>query len=53
MLRSVPPEAWEWAGHQEGVGAVTLRDIPRLMREHDDSHRVEIDALAAGLATAR
>jgi len=53
VLRSVPAESWAWAGRQEGVGAVTLGDIPRLMREHDDSHRAEIDALVAGLATAR
>jgi hypothetical protein len=53
VLRSVPPEAWAWRGTQEGVGPVTLRDIPRLMREHDDAHRAEVDALIAGLAAAR
>lgn len=53
VLRSVPEESWAWAGRQEGVGAVTLGDIPRLMREHDDAHRGEIDTLVAGLATAR
>jgi len=29
----------------EGVGRVTLRDILRMMREHDLSHREEIAAL--------
>jgi hypothetical protein len=52
VLRSVPAESWGWAGRQEGVGVVTVRDIPRLMREHDDSHRAEIGALIAGVATA-
>jgi len=47
-LRSVPETAWARAGHQEGVGRVTLGDVPRLMREHDDSHRAEIAALLAG-----
>ena len=47
-LRSVPPEAWERAGRQVGVGAITLRDVPRMMRAHDDAHRAEIAALLAG-----
>jgi len=47
-LRSVPETAWGRAGHQEGVGRVTLRDVPRMMHEHDDSHRAEIAALLAG-----
>jgi hypothetical protein len=48
LLRSVPPAAWGRAGRQEGVGRVTLRDVPRMMREHDDAHRAEIAALLAG-----
>ena len=48
LLRSAEDAAWDRAGLQEGVGRVTLRDIPRLMREHDDSHRAEIAALLAG-----
>jgi hypothetical protein len=42
LLRSAPEGAWSRAGVQEGVGAVTLSDVPRLMREHDASHRAEI-----------
>ena len=44
-LRGVPEDAWDRAGTQEGVGRVTLRDLPRLMVEHDDSHREEIAEL--------
>ena len=47
QLRSAPASAWERSGRQEGVGPVTLRDVPRMMHEHDDSHRAEIAALLA------
>jgi hypothetical protein len=53
LLRSVPAAAWGRAGRQEGVGRVLLRDIPRMMREHDDSHRAEIAALLAGTPIPR
>ena len=33
---------WNRRGEQEGVGAVTLCDIPSMMAEHDESHRKEI-----------
>jgi hypothetical protein len=49
-LRSTFAESWSRSGRQEGVGAVRLGDIPRLMREHDDSHRAEIAALVAEAA---
>ena len=48
VLRTVPSGAWEREGRQTGVGAITLRDVPRMMREHDDGHRAEIAALLAG-----
>jgi DinB superfamily len=48
LLRSVEGAAWDRAGRQEGVGSITLRDVPRMMCEHDDSHRAEIAALLAG-----
>lgn len=41
-------DVWERSGRQEGVGPVALRDIPRMMREHDAAHREEIAALLAG-----
>jgi hypothetical protein len=53
LLRSLPDAAWSRAGRQEGVGPITLRDVPRMMREHDDSHRAEIAALLAGLPIPR
>jgi hypothetical protein len=52
-LRSLEGDAWERAGVQEGVGTITLRDIPRMMHEHDLSHRREIEALLQELATRR
>ncbi len=48
-LRSVAPEQWARKGRQEGVGAVALEDLPRMMLEHDASHRAEIGALVAEL----
>jgi hypothetical protein len=45
LIRSLPDAAWSRAGTQEGVGALRLADLPRLMNEHDDSHRAEVEAL--------
>jgi hypothetical protein len=53
LLRSLPDGAWGRPGRQEGVGPLFLRDVPRLMREHDDSHRAEIAALLAGTSRPR
>jgi hypothetical protein len=44
LLRTVPAATWRRDGVQEGVGPVTLADIPRMMRDHDASHRAEIMA---------
>jgi hypothetical protein len=44
---------WERTGVVEGIGKVTLRDVPRMMHEHDLSHRAEIEALLDELATRR
>ena len=44
-MRALRSSDWERAGTQEGVGRVTLADIPRLMAEHDASHRREIEEL--------
>ena len=43
----------ERTGVLEGIGKVTLRDLPRLMYDHDLAHRAEIDALLDELATRR
>ena len=34
------------SGRQEGVGPVVLGDLPGMMREHDRSHRGELEELA-------
>ena len=45
VLRGLPPAAWDRGGRQDGVGRVTLRDLPRMMSEHDLGHRQEIATL--------
>lgn len=53
-LRRLSGDEWDRAGSQEGVGRVTLADIPRLMAEHDRSHGDEIaDLLALVRGTPR
>lgn len=49
LLRSLAPAQWTRTGTQEGVGRVALGDLPRMMAEHDASHRAEIDAWFGGL----
>jgi len=46
LLRSVGSDEWARSGTQEGVGRVSLSDLPRLMADHDASHRAEIEAWA-------
>jgi hypothetical protein len=45
VLRSVDRTGWTRAGEQEGVGRITLLDVPRMMLRHDRSHAAEIGAL--------
>lgn len=52
-LRALPEDAWQRTGVLEGVGKVTLHDVPRMMHEHDLSHRAEIEALLEELAARR
>jgi hypothetical protein len=49
-LRDATAENWANGGTQEGVGMVTLADIPRLMLAHDRSHADEIVSLLTALA---
>jgi len=42
-LRSLTPEQWLRRGTQDGVGPVSLCDLPAMMAEHDAAHRREID----------
>jgi hypothetical protein len=44
LLETLPPEAWTRGGTQEGVGAVTLCDMPAFLRQHDQAHAAEIEA---------
>jgi hypothetical protein len=46
ILATVADDEWSRGGMQEGVGPVTLGDIPQMMAEHDASHRNELRALA-------
>lgn len=51
-LRSLNGEQWKRKGTQEGVGALALSDLPGRMVEHDEEHRVEIEALLTRLRSA-
>jgi hypothetical protein len=42
VLRSVQSAQWSRPGIQDGVGRLTLGDVPRMMYEHDATHRNEI-----------
>lgn len=48
-LRSVTGEHWARSGRQEGVGAVTLAELPRRMLDHDRAHLNEIADLLQDL----
>src|SRR5688572_30681037 len=43
-LRAIDAPTWLRSGVQEGVGSVSLCDIPNFMLQHDSAHRVEIEA---------
>ena len=43
-LRALDAASWLLSGTQEGVGVVSLCDIPGFMAQHDEAHRLEIDA---------
>jgi hypothetical protein len=49
MLRDVSNGDWTRTAEQEGVGAVALGDIPRMMVEHDRDHEHEIAGLIRDL----
>ena len=42
-LKALPPEAWVRSGTQDGVGAVSLCDMPTFMHQHDQAHIAEIE----------
>lgn len=41
-LQGLHPEAWVRSGTQDGVGAVSLCDMPTFMHQHDQAHIAEI-----------
>ena len=49
-LARVTPSEWTRRGLQQGVGPVSLGDIPIMMLEHDAGHRDEIIAWCAHVA---
>jgi len=49
-LRTVATDGWSRSGQLEGVGTVSLCDLPSFMSQHDAAHRVEITAWKALLA---
>jgi DinB superfamily len=42
-LRALPVESWTREGFQEGVGTVSLCDMPAFLLQHDQAHRLEIE----------
>ena len=52
LLRAVPDGQWSRRGEQEGVGVVTLADMPRRILDHDLAHLNEIADLLADLVPA-
>lgn len=49
-LRAVPADRWGRSGRQEGVGTVTLSQMPRRMLDHDFAHCNEIADLLSDLS---
>jgi hypothetical protein len=48
-LRTIAADAWTRSGQQQGVGRVSLCDMPGFMSQHDAAHRGEISAWKAQL----
>jgi len=46
-LRMIATDAWIRSGQQQGVGRVSLCDLPGFMSQHDAAHRGEISAWKA------
>ena len=42
-LRALDAQAWLRSGTQDGVGKVSLCDLPAFMSQHDSAHRAEIE----------
>jgi hypothetical protein len=48
-LRSVAAQEWTRGGTQDGVGEVTLCDMPTFLHQHDQAHVAEIEQWKASL----
>ena len=48
-LRRIRSSDWRRRGVQDGIGPITLEDVPRMMAGHDRAHTQEIAALIAHL----
>ena len=42
ILQALPPEAWLRSGTEDGVGTLSLCDMPTFMHQHDQAHIAEI-----------
>jgi hypothetical protein len=49
-LRTITAQDWTRSGQQQGVGRVSLCDMPAFMAQHDSAHRGEITAWKAQIA---
>jgi hypothetical protein len=47
MLRTLTETQWARSGVQEGVGPVSVCDVPMMMAEHDAGHHSEVKAWIA------
>jgi len=52
-LETLSPEAWMRSGTQEGVGSVSLCDMPAFLRQHDQAHVAEIEEWKKFVARSR
>ena len=52
-LRSVDTQSWFRSGTQEGVGKVSLCDIPGFMFQHDAAHKTEIEVWKSSVLGGR
>jgi hypothetical protein len=43
-LQTIGSQMWSRSGVQEGVGSVSLCDMPIFMLQHDSAHKAEIEA---------
>ena len=52
-LRSIANGDWKRRGIQDGFGAITLEDIPRMMAAHDRAHTSEAAELLAHITEGK